>query len=609
MADSPPHRKPRTEGEAATVAAPDLLSQLPIEVLDKILSRLHIYDVVRTSVLSRAWRRRWETLPTVNICRSPPIPADELDVILLRRTAPPRNFRLLACGHCLFSCHELTSLDLTSCRLPHTPAGFAGFPNLKRLKFDKVTIPDHGGKQLAALIARSPSIERVELTRVELIGDDPEAEDEWAIQAPNLRELTIASRFPYGGRVEDLPRLRKGVLVGCNYAKFLMGMAQITKLEFACGVDWFAEVDVLDRLPFLFENLRSLVITVDFTEMFAILAFFCLLRSAPGWNDGPEVFNADYNFLNAQWVDGMFAKLHVVRMKNILCFPNEMHFVEFILSKAMVLQVLSVRLGPDSLCGIEEAAVTIKEYTKASPDAQVIFLGSESTNAGPINVSTEKADTGEVQTTGREHHSIDTPAEMERQTEDGKCASISASTENDEAEETQTTFTGCASIYKSMENAKVDETQTTSSEHECINTFTENAEVEETQTSGSGLVNDVRPQRRHRLDLDSVAQLEQLEVDMRELQEDIRLQLDFRRLALERRTSVLGSVIKSLNYQSYFKATSRTGDFPVNLDVNGSASIRVDSSEDHGVNGADNAHPDPREDDDINGASMAQGDS
>lgn len=57
------------------------------------------------------------------------------------------------------------------------------------------------------------------------------------------------------------------------------------------------------------------------------------------------------------------------------------------------------------------------------------------------------------------------------------------------------------------------------------------------------------------------------------------------------------------------KATSRTGDFPVNLDVNGSASIRVDSSEDHGVNGADNAHPDPREDDDINGASMAQGDS
>jgi hypothetical protein len=91
---------------------------------------------------------------------------------------------------------------------------------------------------LAVLIARSSSIERVELTRVELIGDDPEAKDEWVIRAPSLRELTIASCFPYGGRVEELPQLQKGVLVGCNDAKFLMGMAQITELEFACSLDW-----------------------------------------------------------------------------------------------------------------------------------------------------------------------------------------------------------------------------------------------------------------------------------------------------------------------------------------------------------------------------------
>ena len=45
---------------------------------------------------------------------------------------------------------------------------------------------------------------------------------------------------------------------------------------------------------------------------------------------------------------------------------------------------------------------------------------------------------GEVQTTGREHDSIDTPPENaeveETRTEDGKCGSISTSTENDEAE-------------------------------------------------------------------------------------------------------------------------------------------------------------------------------
>ncbi|CAO2173058.1 unnamed protein product [Urochloa humidicola] len=547
MADSPPRRKPRlearVEGEATAAPEPslDLLSPLPLEVLDKILSRLHIYDVVRTSVLSRAWRHRWETLPTVNLIGWPPANADEVDALLLRRTAPLRAFRLIAyktwyvdalhdwllylsrngvetlllwfptvgfqIHSSLFSCRELTSLNLTSCRLPPAPSGFTGFPSLKTLHLDKVTIPEHGGKQLAALIAGSPSIESVELLGVELIGDDPDAEDEWVIRAPNLRKLSIGGGFPYGGRVEDLPRLQTAGLVGCNYAKFLMGMAHITQLEFACGTDWFAEVDVLDRLPFLFENLRSLVISVDFTEMFAILSFFCLLRSAPvleklivcGWSDGSQVINAYGDFLNAQWVNGMFAKLRIVRMKNILCLSNEMHFVKFILSKARVLQLVSVSLGPDALCSNEEAIITIKQYSKASPDVQVISLGSDSTNTGP-----------KVQATGGEN-STNTPAENaeveEKQAEDAKRGCISTSTENDETEETQTTGSKCASINSSTENAKVNETDTTGVEHGSINTSTENAEVEETQTA-SELVNDVRPRRRQRLDLESVAQLE-----------------------------------------------------------------------------------------------------
>jgi len=264
--------------------------------------------------------------------------------------------------------------------------------------------------------------------------------------------------------------------------------------------------------------------------------------------------------LNAQFVDGMFGKLRVVRMNNILCFSNEMYFVEFILSKARVLQVLSVRLGPDALCSNEAAVIAIKEYPKASPDAQVIFLGSESTNTGPINTSTENAEVGEVQTTGREHDSIDTPPENaeveETRTEDGKCGSISTSTENDEAEETQTTGSGCVSIKMSTENAKVDEIQTTDSEHESINMSTENAEVEETQIADSGLVNGVHPRRQQRLDLESVAQLEQLKVDMHELQEKVRLQLDCRRLKLESRTQVLNTVIENLKYQSWFKELS-----------------------------------------------------
>jgi len=255
----------------------------------------HIYDVVRTSVLSRAWRRRWEALPTVNLFRQPTIPASEVDALLLRRTAPLRAFRLVGNSSwyvdalddwllnlsrngvetlvlwfppvgfrlhsSLFSCRELTFVSLVSCRLPPTPAGFAGFPSLKTLLFDKIAIPEHGGKQLAALIAGSSSIERVELTKVELIGDDPEAEDEWVIQALSLRELTITSGFPYNGRVGELPRLQKGALVGCNYAKFLMGMSQITELEFACGLDWVNTPDAFSFTYFclvLTDNIQTI---------------------------------------------------------------------------------------------------------------------------------------------------------------------------------------------------------------------------------------------------------------------------------------------------------------------------------------------------------------
>jgi len=224
-------------------------------------------------------------------------------------------------------------------------------------------------------------------------------------------------------------------------------------------------------------------------------------------------------------------------------------------------------------------------------------------------------------------------AEMEEtRTEDGKSGTISTSPENDEAEETQTTGSGCASIKMCTENAKVDKIQTTDSKHESINMSTENADVEEKQVADSGLVNGAHPRRRQRLDLESVAQLEQLKVDMREQQEKVRLQLDRRRLDLESRTELLNTVIANLKYQSCFKelsertnislplfpepssvlssllATSRTGGSPVNLGVNGAASVHVDSSEDHGVNDADNSHLNPLEDT-INNANMAQRDS
>ncbi|XP_039854322.1 uncharacterized protein LOC120712570 isoform X2 [Panicum virgatum] len=371
MAASPPTQKPRL------ASVPDALASLPLEVLDNIFSRLHIYDVVRTSVLSRAWRRRWEALPTVDLSHSPGICASDVDALLLRRgSAPvrafclpardpswmafnyfhdwllrlsrrgvrdltlgfPSRFGLFQLHSCLFSCRELTRLSLTNCRIPPAPAGLAGFPNLKTLRLEKVVVAaqEHAGKGFAALIAASPVLEDVEIVCVVLVGDDPD--DEWVIRAPNLRKLSILGAFKYGGVTESLPLLEEAIFFGTNCAKFLTGMAGITKLDFSFISIW-------------------------------------------GWSDGIQEIETNSEFLNAQCADHIFAKLHVVHMKKFSYLINEMHFMEFVLLKARVLQVLYVTLDFYATCSNEEVVTEIAEYPRASSDAQVIFMGREPESA------------------------------------------------------------------------------------------------------------------------------------------------------------------------------------------------------------------------------------
>lgn len=102
---------------------------------------------------------------------------------------------------------------------------------------------------------------------------------------------------------------------------------------------------------------------------------FCV--SLQVFSDGTQEMKTDDEFFDAQWVNHMFAKLHVVRMKKVSCLCNEMLLIEFILSKARALWVLSLTLASNSQFSIEEAITDITEYPRASPYAQVIFAGRE----------------------------------------------------------------------------------------------------------------------------------------------------------------------------------------------------------------------------------------
>ena len=93
-------------------------------------------------------------------------------------------------------------------------------------------------------------------------------------------------------------------------------------------------------------------------------------------NNQEQETEANAEFQNTQWTDGMCASLHVVKINDISCFLNEMCFIELVLSKAAALRKMSISLGDE--CSMSEENVQSKLYTyrRASPSAQVFFKGN-----------------------------------------------------------------------------------------------------------------------------------------------------------------------------------------------------------------------------------------
>uniref|UniRef100_A0A0E0LT48 Uncharacterized protein n=1 Tax=Oryza punctata TaxID=4537 RepID=A0A0E0LT48_ORYPU len=219
----PPRRRDAEAPPPPPVAGTDMLMFLPPEILDIILARIPFEKLVRTCCLSREWRRRWESVPFLDI-RLPRGSATVPDArALWRCAAPVRGFRAyVRTGHfyraalwlralarkrvreltldsppayalldpaLFFSGAALVRLHLHHCHMPPAPRGFPGFPNLFSLPFVG------GGEQLEHLIAAAPRLAELSL---DIVVAQPIREDggfdrvcEWAIHAPNLRVLKM----------------------------------------------------------------------------------------------------------------------------------------------------------------------------------------------------------------------------------------------------------------------------------------------------------------------------------------------------------------------------------------------------------------------------------
>ncbi|XP_042502991.1 F-box/FBD/LRR-repeat protein At1g13570-like isoform X3 [Macadamia integrifolia] len=202
----------------------DIVSVMPPNITENILSRLPIKEAVRTSILSKKWRYNWFTLPELVFDCSLGHPLinqnDKLvkfvnGVVLLHR-GPICKFVLsrlwipnssdidkwILCASrngiqklildllpqskhyelplCLYSCEQLTHMELSFCTLRRPPM-FATFKSLRSLLLYKI---DFVGFTFENLIARCPLLERLKI-------DGFTGSTDLIIYGPMLKDLVI----------------------------------------------------------------------------------------------------------------------------------------------------------------------------------------------------------------------------------------------------------------------------------------------------------------------------------------------------------------------------------------------------------------------------------
>ena len=92
------------------------------------------------------------------------------------------------------------------------------------------------------------------------------------------------------------------------------------------------------------------------------------------YDDDHQSIDANWEFLNALWTDGMCANLQVVQIIHIKWLPNKISFMKLILSKARLLRTLYVDKCPDHF---DDPLVDLLKCRRASAQARVLFEGKE----------------------------------------------------------------------------------------------------------------------------------------------------------------------------------------------------------------------------------------
>ncbi|KAL6888960.1 hypothetical protein ACP4OV_009986 [Aristida adscensionis] len=281
MLSIPKSKRPCHKPQVSPPTAPssddgtDHLTTLRRDMVQEIFRRLPIKDVVRTSVLAKAWRSRWVSCPNLELSfynDDPPAAVDsvlgsyvhrpvskfELHVgrefmgkvdgwlcnlaamgvrSLELRFVPTDIFEAFAgpiIPSSLFSCIEITYLELQFWKIPTIQSSFHGFSKLVKLILDEVSLPKKGERILELLISMSPLLTVLCIKFPKFKNEDNGVYhgeyDKWVIRAPKLKIIDLRGH-DCGWQIEDdLPLLEDANfdLEGPQLARIL---SRVTKVK------------------------------------------------------------------------------------------------------------------------------------------------------------------------------------------------------------------------------------------------------------------------------------------------------------------------------------------------------------------------------------------
>ncbi|KAL1556935.1 F-box/FBD/LRR-repeat protein-like isoform X2 [Salvia divinorum] len=401
----------------------DTITTLPRSIIENILSRLPLREMVRTSLLSREWKHKWLTCPELVFdvwfdqmfltgCELNPIihhvlrhhrgpllrftvqvpsirscpEIDEWLHLLPNHTLQDLFLRVSIGGERrltthLFTFQHLRNLSLESCTF-HPPLGFEGFNKLVTLELQNVGLmPDRFGDFLASCSAvqtlklfHCPAFNCLEITgpRLKLLEFDGIFSSISFKNCPLLRDVRLA--FSLELNMENGFSLSLVESLSCLPALEELKL-QANALE---GLFRYGAAPV--KLAIALKSLKNLHLTNMYFEKIAeIASAISFIRSCPilqklritGYTY--EVVDSVAGFLRSQEPFECLAQLKSIKMQLFCGNDSEMEFLKYMLASAAALEETAIT--PHSGCvtdGGEAILNELKQYPRASSRAEFI---------------------------------------------------------------------------------------------------------------------------------------------------------------------------------------------------------------------------------------------